>query len=197
MSELFASIKAFIEKGNIILFLLALAAAIFSYQKIAQDVLWSVFVFCISYPLFYYIHLLYENYKANEREKVENEIKQENEKRQRKIEAEQQKQKQKETEARLKTIYASLDPEVQENLIKLCNLPQIEGGFANARLISLEDYNTYQNVFMACGSMMYGFDIDSLIGVRQSSRSFIVTINGDFYKIIGEKAKQKKKQKNG
>ena len=47
MSEFFASIKAFIEKGNIILFLLALAAAIFSYQKINQDVLWSVFVFCI------------------------------------------------------------------------------------------------------------------------------------------------------
>lgn len=197
MSEFFASIKAFIEKGNIILFLLALAAAIFSYQKINQDVLWSVFVFCISYSLFYLFYFLYENYKANERERMENEIIKENKELQRKIEAEHQKQRQKETEARLKTFYASLEPEVQENLIKLYNLPQIEGGFANARLINLEEFNSYQNVFMTCGSMMYSLGMDSLVGVQHSSRSFIVTINGDFYKIIGEKAKQNKRQKNG
>lgn len=197
MSELFASIKAFIEKGNIILFLLALAAAIFSYQKINQDVLWSVFVFCISYPLFYFCYFLYENYKASERERMENEIIKENKELQRKIEAEHQKQRQKETEARLKTFYASLEPEVQENLIELYNLPQIEGGYANARLINLEEYNSYQNVFMTCGSMMYSFGMDSLVSVQHSSRSFIVTINGDFYKIIGEKAKQNKRQKNG
>ena len=99
--------------------------------------------------------------------------------------------------SKLKTIYASLEPEVQENLIKLYNLPQIEGGYSNARLISFEDYNSYQNVFMTCGSMMYSFGMDSLVSVQHSSRSFIVTINWDFYKIIGEKAKQKKKQKNG
>ena len=50
---------------------------------------------------------------------------------------------------------------------------------------------------MTCGSMMYSFGMDSLVSVQHSSRSFIVTINWDFYKIIGEKAKQNKRQKNG
>ena len=65
MSELFASIKAFIEKGNIIIFLLAVAVAIFTYQILAREILWSVFAFCLSYAAFYGIQNLYNDHKAN------------------------------------------------------------------------------------------------------------------------------------
>ena len=46
MGEFFASIKAFLEKVNLITFLLALAVAIAVYQLLVRDWLWALFGFC-------------------------------------------------------------------------------------------------------------------------------------------------------
>ena len=62
MSEFFASIKAFIEKGNIIIFLLAVAVAIFTYKVLSSEMLWAIFSFCVAYALFYGINILYNRY---------------------------------------------------------------------------------------------------------------------------------------
>lgn len=71
MGEFFASIKAFLEKVNLIIFLLALAVAIAVYQLLVNDWLWALFGFCISYAVFAGVHSLYNVYRLNLKAKSE------------------------------------------------------------------------------------------------------------------------------
>ena len=71
MGEFFASIKAFLEKVNLITFLLALAVAIAVYQLLVRDWLWALFAFCISYAVFAGVHYLYNAYCLRVRAKAE------------------------------------------------------------------------------------------------------------------------------
>lgn len=191
MSELFASIKAFIEKGNIIIFLLAVAAAIFTYQVLAKEILWAIFAFCLSYAAFYGIQNLYNDYKANLKQIEDNRKKQEAENiRKQQEDAQQQKEKE-QIDARLRTIYASLPDDVKEGLELLYNLPQTEGGFINTRVVQVENTEKYQKITNAFNQIRFQLNLENLMDSQHSIQTQIITIMPDFYKIIEEKAKEK------
>lgn len=190
MSELFASIKAFIEKGNIIIFLLAVAVAIFTYQVLAKELLWAIFAFCIAYAIFYGIQNWYNDYKEDLCH-----IKQEREKREtenRRIQqAEEQAQVNKEhQEANLRTLYESLPEDVKEGLILLYRLPEPDGGFANSRIIR-EGIENIDKIHYAYSQVRIFLNLENLIEVRNSIKSTIVIISPEFYEILGEKASAK------
>lgn len=190
MSELFASIKAFIEKGNIIIFLLAVAVAIFTYQILAKEILWAVFAFCLSYAVFYGIQNLYNNYKANIKQIENNRKIQEAENIRRQQEDSQKQKEQEQIEARLRTLYASLPNDVKEGLELLYNLPQTEGGFTNTRIVAVENEETYSKIYNAYTQIRFNLGLDNLIESQHSIQSLIITINPDFYSIIEEKTKR-------
>lgn len=191
MNELFASIKAFIEKGNIVIFLLALAAAIFTYQIISKDLLWAIFAFCIAYAMFYGIHYLYENYKANQRRETEEKAKQERDKIRKLNEEAQFQQQQEQTNARLRMIYDSLPEDVKEGLIKWYKLPQTDGGYLNSRILYNADFEKNHSIINASNQIRFtiGLGREDLIEIHPSVNSQIITLIPDFYKIIEEKAK--------
>lgn len=195
MSELFASIKAFIEKGNIIIFLLAVAAAIYTYQVVSRDLLWAVFAFCLAYAVFYGIHCLFENYKANQRRETEEKAKQEFDKIRKQNEEAQIQQQQEQTNARLRMIYDSLPEDVKEGLIKWYKLPQTEGGYLNSRIVYDAEFKQNYSVINASNQIRYtiGLGREDLIEIHPSVNSQIITIIPDFYKIIEEKANAEKK----
>jgi hypothetical protein len=190
MSELFASIKAFIEKGNIIIFLLAVAVAIFTYQVFAKEILWAVFAFCLSYAVFYGIQNLYNNYKANIKQIEDNRKNQEAENIRKQQEDSQKQKEQEQIEARLRTLYASLPNDVKEGLELLYNLPQTEGGFTNTRIVAVENEETYSKIYNAYTQIRFYLGLDNLIESQHSIQSLIITINPDFYSIIEEKTKR-------
>ena len=190
MSELFASIKAFIEKGNIIIFLLAVAVAIFTYQVFAKEILWAVFAFCLSYAVFYGIQNLYNNYKANIKQIEDNRKIQEAENIRKQQEDSQKQKEQEQIEARLRTLYASLPNDVKEGLELLYNLPQTEGGFTNTRIVAVENEETYSKIYNAYTQIRFYLGLDNLIESQHSIQSLIITINPDFYSIIEEKTKR-------
>ena len=137
MKELFESIKAFIEKGNIIIFLLAVAAAVFTYQVFAQEILWAIFAFCISYVCFYGIQSFFNKLKDDKKIKEERRLNEEAE-RIRKEKEDEKIQKEKEhNEAHLRTLYESFPDEVKEGLEILYNLPQSDRGFVNSRIVRI------------------------------------------------------------
>ena len=187
MSELFASIKTFIEKGNIIIFLLAVAVAIFTYQVLAEELLWAIFAFCIAYAVFYGIQGWYNNYKEDlrhikqEREKVEIEnLKKQKAEEMAQVNKEQQ-------EANLRTLYESLPEEVKEGLILLYRLPEPDGGFANSRIIK-EGIENIEKIHYAYSQVRIFLNLENLIEIRNSIKSTIVIISPEFYEILREKA---------
>lgn len=192
MSELFASIKAFIEKGNIIIFLLALAISIFSYQVITKDLLWTIFVFCIAYVVFYGIHSLFDKYNESIKRKNEDKEKQELYKIRKQNEIAQAKQQQEQTDAQLRMFYDSFPEDVKEGLIGLYKLPQTEGGYLNSRIIYDADIVKNQYIANACQRIRFtiGIGREDLIDIHPSINSQIITIAPDFYKIIEEKANE-------
>lgn len=190
MSELFASIKAFIEKGNIIIFLLAVAVAIFAYQILAKEILWAVFAFCLSYAVFYGIQNLYEQHRANLKQIKENRILQEEENKRKLLEEAKLNEEKEQTEARLRTLYASLPNEIKEGLELFYNLPQTEGGFTNTRIVTIENEETYSKIYNAYTQIRFHLGLDNLIESQHSIQSLIITINPDFYSIIEEKTKR-------
>ena len=191
MNELFASIKAFIEKGNIIIFLLAIAVAIFTYQILAREILWAIFAFCLSYAAFYGIHNLYNNHKASLKLIEDNRRKQEAEDiRRQQEEAKQQKEKE-QIDARLRTIYASLPDDIKEGLELLYNLPQTEGGFTNARVVQVENTEEYQKITNAYNQIRFFLNLENLMESQHGIQTQIITILPAFYNIIEEKAKEK------
>lgn len=193
MNELFASIKAFIEKGNIIIFLLALAAAIFTYQVISKDLLWAIFAFCVAYAIFYGIHNLFDNYKENVRRETEEKAKHEIDKIRKQNEEVQIQQQQEQNDARLRMIYDSLPKDVKEGLFNLYKLPQTDGGFLNSRILYNADFEENQSILNAYHQIRFtiGLGREDLIVSQPSVDSQIITLLPEFYKIIEEKAKAK------
>lgn len=194
MAELFASIKAFIEKGNIIIFLLAIAASILTYQIISNEALWAAFVFCVSYAVFYGLHCLFENYKTNIQIEEDEKRKQESERIRKSQEDIQIQQQREQTEAHLKTIFNSFPEDVKNGLIKLYNLPQIDGGFLNSRIVYNANLNDYADILSACNQIRFtiGIGREELIDIKPSIDSQIITLLPEFYKIIEEIAIKEK-----
>lgn len=194
MSELFASIKAFIEKGNIIIFLLALAISIFSYQIISKDLLWTIFVFCIAYVLLYGIHSLFDKYNESVKRKNEDKEKQELYRIRKQNEDAQAKQQKEQTDAQLRMFYDSFPVDVKEGLIELYKLPQTEGGYLNSRILYDADFVKNQSILNACQQIRYtiGIGREDLIDIHPSINSQIITIAPDFYRIIEEKVNEVK-----
>lgn len=193
MSELFASIKAFIEKGNIIIFLLSLASAIFTYQVLAKEVLWAAFAFCVSYPIFIGIHTLYDNYCYNAKVAEELRKNEETEKLNRKAEEARQKKENEKIKVKMRTIYASLTDDVKDGLIALYNLPKPKGGYDNVRIVP--DYGSQENFLIqkAYSDLLMNIGAEYLLTSQHSTQSQIITINPDFYDILAEQAKKRKK----
>ena len=187
MGEFFASIKAFLEKVNLITFLLALAVAIAVYQLLVRDWLWALFGFCVSYAVFAGIHNLYNSYlhnvKANAEEKKVCEA---NAVRKKAEEAKMQEQKE-QRGAYLRTIFASLPDDVKEGLILLYKLPQPEGGFSNARIVKegIENIEIISKAFHEVGIFL---NLDSILEFKRSIKATIVTISPDFLEVLEENA---------
>lgn len=192
MSELFASIKALIEKVNLIIFLLALAVAIFTYQVIAKEILWAAFAFCISYVLFAGIHSCFISYKENLKQKEEKRKFQEAANLRKQNEEIKIKQDKEQKEAHLRTIYASLPDEVKEGLEMLYNLPQPEGGYSNSRIFKIENTDEYQIINNAFIQIRFNLNLEYLMEAQHSIQSQIITIMPEFYSIIEENAKKGK-----
>jgi hypothetical protein len=192
MSELFASIKAIIEKGNIIIFLLSLALSIFSYKVILKDWLWAIFVFCIGYVVIYWINSLLDKYNESIKRKNEDKEKQEFYRNRKQNENAQAKQQQEQTEAQLRMLYDSFPADVKEGLIGLYKLPQTEGGYLNSRILYDADFVKYQSILNACQQIRYtiGIGREDLIDIHPSINSQIITIAPDFYRIIEEKGNE-------
>ena len=187
MGEFFASIKAFLEKVNLITFLLALAVAIAVYQLLVNDWLWALFGFCLSYVVFAGIHNLYNSYlhnvKANAEEKK---VREANALRMQTENAKMQEEKE-QRGAYLRTLFASLPDDVKEGLILLYKLPQPEGGFTNARIVSegIENIEIISKAFHEVGVFL---NLDSILEFKRSIKSTIVTISSDLLEVLEENA---------
>ena len=187
MGEFFASIKAFLEKVNLITFLLALAVAIAVYQLLVYDWLWALFGFCLSYAAFSGVHYLYNAYRLNVKAKAEEKkIREASAVRIKAEEAKAQEQKE-QRGAYLRTIFASLPDDVKEGLILLYKLPQPEGGFTNARIVSegIENIEIISKAFHEVGIFL---NLDSILEFKRSIKATIVTISPDFLEVLEENA---------
>lgn len=187
MGEFFASIKAFLEKVNLITFLLALAVAIAVYQLLVSDWQWALFGFCISYAVFAGVHNLYNAYRLNLKAKSEEKkVREANELRAQAEKAKKQEEKE-QRGAYLRTIFASLPDDVKEGLILLYKLPQPEGGFINARIVreGIEDLDKISNAYHQIGIFL---NLDSILEFKNSINATIVTISPDFLEVLEENA---------
>lgn len=187
MGEFFASIKAFLEKVNLITFLLALAVAIVVYQLLVSDWQWALFGFCISYAVFAGVHSLYNAYRLSLKAKSEEKkVREANAFRMQTEKAKMQEEKE-QRGAYLRTIFASLPDDVKEGLILLYKLPQPEGGFSNARIVSegIEDLDKISNAYHQIGIFL---NLDSILEFKRSIKATIVTITPDFLEILEENA---------
>ena len=191
MGEFFASIKAFLEKVNLITFLLALAVAIAVYQLLVNDWLWALFGFCLSYVVFAGIHNLYNSYLHNVKENAEEKkVREANALRMQTENAKMQEEKE-QRGAYLRTIFASLPDDVKEGLILLYKLPQPEGGFSNVRIVKVgtEDLAKISNAYHQIGIFL---NLDSILEFKNSINATIVTIAPDFLEVLEENANKVK-----
>lgn len=191
MGEFFASIKAFLEKVNLITFLLALAVAIAVYQLLVNDWLWALFGFCLSYAVFAGVHSLYNAYRLNLKAmSEEKKVREANALRMQTENAKMQEEKE-QRGAYLRTIFASLPDDVKEGLILLYKLPQPEGGFSNARIVKVgtEDLAKISNAYHQIGIFL---NLDSILEFKNSINATIVTISPDFLEVLEENANKVK-----
>ena len=191
MGEFFASIKAFLEKVNLITFLLALAVAIVVYQLLVSDWQWALFGFCISYAVFAGVHSLYNAYRLNLKAKSEEKkVREANALRMQTEKAKMQEEKE-QRGAYLRTIFASLPDDVKEGLILLYKLPQPEGGFSNVRIVKVgtEDLAKISNAYHQIGIFL---NLDSILEFKNSINATIVTIAPDFLEVLEENANKVK-----
>ena len=187
MGEFFASIKAFLEKVNLITFLLALAVAIVVYQLLVSDWKWALFGFCVSYAAFAGVHYLYNVYRLNVKANAEEKkVREANELRAQAEKAKKQEEKE-QRGAYLRTIFASLPDDVKEGLILLYKLPQTEGGFNNARIVS-EEIENFEKISKAFHEVGIFLNLDSILEFKRSIKSTIVTISPDFLEVLEENA---------
>lgn len=191
MNAFFESIKVFIEKVNLIICLLAIALTILVYQLVIKESLWAIFTFCISYVLFAGIYSLYVDFKEKLRQENEDRRLQED-KISRMQQAEARKQLEKsQTEARLRTIYASLPDEVKKGLELFYNLPKEDGGFRNTRILRKENIADFQVISHAITLIRLNFAFEDLIDTQSCFNSQIIKIMPEFYDIIEEMANKK------
>lgn len=194
MSELFSFIKALLEKSSITLLLLSIAVGIISYKMVfVDDALWAICSVCISYVLFSWFSKLFDDYKSEKKRKEEEKRAIEAGNIRKQIEDAETQRKKEQKEANLRTIYASLPNDVKRGLERLYYLPIPDGGFTNARIIRMEQFEEYSDVIMACNQVMFNLGFEDLIAVRSSINSNIYSVLPDFYMIIEEKAKEKEK----
>ena len=187
MGEFFASIKAFLEKVNLITFLLALAVAIVVYQLLVSDWQWALFGFCISYAVFAGVHSLYNAYLLNLKAKSEEKkVREANALRMQTENAKMQEEKE-QRGAYLRTIFASLPDDVKEGLILLYKLPQPEGGFSNVRIVR-EGVENLEKISSAYHQVGIFLNLDSIIEYKNSIKSTIVKISPDFLEVLEENA---------
>ncbi len=181
MSEFFASIKAFIEKVNLIVLLLSLAVAIFVFKIWLPDLLWAAFVFCLAYPciagLQKGIVYWYNERKAKEYLEKRNAQKEK-----------EAKEKEEHTKAHLCTIYESLPEESKKGLIMLYRLPIPKDGFLNARIVHPDSEEHKQIWSAVCRAYSIVIGNNTLVW-RDSILNQIVHIDPDFYKVLEEKSK--------
>ena len=183
MGEFFASIKAFLEKVNLITFLLALAVAIVVYQLLLSDWQWALFGFCISYAVFAGVHSLYNAYRLNLKAKSEEKkVREANALRMQTEKAKMQEEKE-QRGAYLRTIFASLPDDVKEGLILLYKLPQPEGGFSNVRIVR-EGVENLEKISSAYHQVGIFLNLDSIIEYKNSIKSTIVKISPDFLEVL-------------
>ena len=181
MSEFFASIKAFIEKVNLIVLLLSIALAILIYKIWLPDVVWAVFVFCLSYPCIAGIHKLiahqYGKHQAKQNYK--------------RTKAEKEKQKQDEHAVRiaqLNTIYESLSAEAQKGLIMLYRLPIPKGGLTISRIVD-DDSEEGRVIWRAMTQAITIIIGGNALIHRDNILNKIFYIDDDFYQVLEEKSK--------
>ena len=180
MNEFFASIKALIEKVNLIVLLLSLAVSIFVFKVWLTDLVWAAFVFCLAYPCITGIHkLIVHQYK-------EHQAKASIEKRNAQIEKEKQ-AKEEQTKAHLCTIFESLSDEAKKGLIMLYRLPVPKDGFFNARIVN-NDCEEHKQIWNSI-STAYSIRIGNTLVWRDSMLNQIIHIDPDFYKVLEEKSK--------
>ena len=180
MNELFASIKAFIEKVNLIVLLLSLAVGILIF-KVWSDWLWAGFAFCLAYPCIAGIHKFIVYQYKEHRAKIEVE------KHNAKL-AKQKEEKDNLTKAHLNTIFESLSNEAKRGLILLYRLPIPKDGILNARIINpdSEEHNQIWNAVCKAYSIRIG---NNTLVWRDSLLNQIIHIDPDFYIVLEEKSK--------
>ena len=189
MGELFASIKAFLEKVNLIIFLLSIAVAILIYQIVSKEPLWAIFAFCVSYVLFTGIQKLFNNYWENVRLDEQQKAKEEG----LKIKQQEEEAKRKDAKdyrnAHLRTLYDTLPDDVKEGLILLYQLPQPQGGYLNSRIIK-DGIENVDKITNAYHQVRVFLNLENIIQVTNSIKSTIVTIDPDFLEVLKEKVVQ-------
>ena len=180
MNEFFASIKALIEKVNLIVLLLSLAVGILVY-KVCSDLLWAGFALCITYPCIAGIHKLIV-YQYNER-RAKKQLKK------REIEKAREKQEKDDlTKAHLSTIFESLSNEAKRGLILLYRLPIPKDGILNARIINPDSEEHNQIWDAVCKAYSIRIGSNTLVW-RESLLNQIIHIDPDFYRVLEEKSK--------
>lgn len=181
MNEFFASIKALIEKVNLIVLLLSLAISILVFKVCQPDIIWAIFAFCVAYPCIAGIHkLIVFQYK-------EHQAKISVKKRNAQIEKEKQ-AKDEQTKAHLCTIFESLSDDAKIGLIMLYRLPVPKDGFLNARIVNndCEEHNLIWSSICKAYSIIIG---NNTLVWRDSLLNQIIHIDPDFYKVLEEKSK--------
>lgn len=181
MSEFVASIKAIIEKVNLIVLLLSLAVSILLFKVWLHDLVWAAFAFCLAYPCIegFQKMILYLNTKHKNIKKIkEDEAKQ----------AKKNQEKEAHTKAHLCTIYESLQEESKKGLIMLYRLPIPDGGFYNSRILDMnnKEHILILNAIYTVESVI--FNNHRLIE-RDNVLNKVVIIDADFYKVLEEKSK--------
>lgn len=189
MGELFASIKAFLEKVNLIIFLLSVAVAILIYQIVSKEILWALFAFCVSYSLFTGIQKLFNNYLENVRIDEQQKAKEEGLRIQQQEEEAKRKDAKDYKSAHLRTLYDSLPDDVKEGLILLYQLPQPQGGYINSRIIK-DGMENAVKISNAYHQVRIFLNLENIIQVTNSIQSTIVTIDPDFLEVLKEKVGQ-------
>lgn len=181
MNDFFSSIRALIEKVDLITLLLSLAISIFVFNVWIPHSLWAVFVFCVAYPCIAGVHKLIV-YRYNEYKEKKYIAKQEI----KKVKEEQEKEEQ--TKAHLCTIFESLPHDTKKGLIMLYQMPEPDGGFKNTRILT-ESNDNYQYILNAI-SIVGSRNINNPYVFRENMLNpSIYYIDVDFYRVLEEKSK--------
>lgn len=182
MNEFIASFVTILKKGNLIISLLSVAAAILVYKRY-DDWLWAIFSLCITYPILCGIYYLIQVYFYNRRMKSEiayydKEQRLRNEER-----------TQKEIE-RIRGIYYSLPEDLRQSMIQLCRIPKPKGGSDFTRILNMFDAG-HNMIYSACQQVScYHYN---LLEFKSSIDSEIVKIDPIFYWVINEEQRKKRK----